>query len=78
MLEILVTFFILIVLMLSPFWMYYRMTVSKETRSHLNALLLHDIIKITLKALGRFIAAVFHVIAKIFALAIAGLKRILP
>jgi hypothetical protein len=78
MLEILVTFFILIVLMLSPLWMYYRMTVSKETRSHLNALLLHDIIKITLKALGSFIAAVLRLIAKTFALAISGIKRLLP
>jgi hypothetical protein len=78
MLEILVTFFILIVFMLSPLWMYYRMTVSKETRSHLNALLLHDIIKITLKALGSFIAAVLRLIAKTFALAISGIKRLLP
>jgi len=67
MLEITVTFLILIALLPFPLWVYYRMTVSKETRSHLNALLLHDIIRIVLRAIGKLITGALRLIRRIFA-----------
>lgn len=78
MIEILVTFFVLIVILLSPLWVYYRMVVSRETRSHLNAFLLHDIIKIILSALGGLITGVFRLLGRTLSLAIAGIRRLLP
>lgn len=70
MLEIAAVFLIMTVLLLSPFWIYYRMMVSQETRSHLNALLLHDIIKNLIKGIARLIKSTL-------ALLITGVKKLL-
>jgi hypothetical protein len=78
MIEILVVLFILIVLLLSPLWVFYRMVVSRETRSHLNALLLHDIIKITLSALAGLITGAFRLLGRTLSLTITGIRRLLP
>jgi hypothetical protein len=69
MLEITVTFLILIVLMVLPFWIFYRMAVSQETRSHLNALLLHDIIRGLVKGM-------LGVIRSTIVLLVTGVKKL--
>jgi len=69
MLEITVTLLILIVLMVLPFWILYRKAVSRETRSHLNALLLHDVIKGLVKG-------TLGAIKSTIAFLVAGVKKL--
>jgi len=77
MLEVIVTYLILIALLLFPFWVLYRMVVSPETRSHLNAYLLHDIIKHGLKTCGRLVAGAFRLVGRVAHFLISGVRKLL-
>lgn len=77
MLEIIATFLILIAILLFPFWVYYRLSVSRETRSHLNALLLHDIIRSGFRAIGRLITGTIRLVRKFISFLTAGIRKLL-
>lgn len=77
MLEVIVTYLILIALLLFPFWVLYRMVVSRETRSHLNALLLHDIIKGGLRTFGRLLTGTFRLVGWVAHFLVTEIRRLL-
>ena len=72
MIEVITLFVIMTVLLLAPLWIYYRMMVSRETRSHLNALLLHDIIKALIRGIVGLVKSTTSILISMF----TGFKKL--
>jgi len=76
MLNVIVTYMVMVILLLLPFVVVLQTLTSERTRSHLWALLLHDIIKWCLKMSIHLIVGVFRLVWKMIALIISEFMRL--
>jgi hypothetical protein len=74
--DILLAYRIMILLLLIPLWMFYRMKVSKRVRQELHALLLHDIIKGGVKVFGRFVVGAMRLFKKLIVFLVMSIRKL--